>query len=42
MGDEADREPARDSQDLERLLVSRERAGDVDGRAAINWGCHFG
>jgi ketosteroid isomerase-like protein len=26
---------ARDPQDLERLLVSRERAGDVDGMAAL-------
>jgi hypothetical protein len=28
-------EPARDPQDLERLLVSRERAGDVDGMVAL-------
>jgi ketosteroid isomerase-like protein len=35
MADEASREPARDPQDLERLLVSRERAGDVDGMAAL-------
>lgn len=35
MGDEAGREPARDPQDLERLLVTRERAGDVDGMAAL-------
>jgi ketosteroid isomerase-like protein len=35
MGDEPGREPARDPQDLERLLVSRERAGDVDGMAAL-------
>ncbi len=35
MGDEVDREPARDPQDLERLLVSRERAGDVDGMAVL-------
>jgi hypothetical protein len=35
MGDEINREPARDPQDLERLLVSRERAGDVDGMAAL-------
>jgi hypothetical protein len=27
MADEISREPARDPQDLERLLVSRERAG---------------
>ena len=35
MGDEVGREPARDPQDLERLLVSRERAGDLDGMAAL-------
>ena len=35
MADEAGRMPARDPQDLERLLVSRERAGDVDGMAAL-------
>jgi ketosteroid isomerase-like protein len=35
MTDEVGREPARDPQDLERLLVSRERAGDVDGMAAL-------
>src|SRR5260370_35968759 len=35
MGDEVGRVPARDPQDLERLLVSRERAGDVDGMAAL-------
>lgn len=35
MADEVGREPARDPQDLERLLVSRERAGDVDGMAAL-------
>jgi len=35
MSDELSREPARDPQDLERLLVSRERAGDVDGMAAL-------
>jgi ketosteroid isomerase-like protein len=29
------REPARDPQDLERLLVSRQRAGDVDGMVAL-------
>jgi hypothetical protein len=28
------REPARDPQDRERLLVSRQRAGDVDGMVA--------
>ena len=35
MADEVSREPARDPQDLERLLVSRERAGDVDGMVAL-------
>jgi hypothetical protein len=29
------REPARDPQDLERLLVSRQRAGDVEGMVAL-------
>ena len=35
MTDEVSREPARDPQDLEQLLVSRERAGDVDGTTAL-------
>jgi ketosteroid isomerase-like protein len=35
MDDEVGCEPAHDPQDLERLLVSRERAGDVDGMAAL-------
>ncbi len=35
MTDEARREPARDPQELERLLVFRERAGDIDGMAAL-------
>ena len=35
MGDEAGREPARDPQDLERLLVTRQRAGDVEGMVAL-------
>jgi hypothetical protein len=35
MTDEVGYEPARDPQDLERLLVSRERAGDVDGMVAL-------
>src|SRR5229473_3278001 len=35
MADAVSREPARDPQDLERLLVSRERAGDVDGMVAL-------
>ena len=35
MIDQASREPARDPQDLERLLVSRQRAGDIDGMLAL-------
>jgi len=35
MSDEGGRQPARDPQDLEQLLVSRERAGDVDGMTAL-------
>ena len=35
MPDEAGYEPARDPQDLERLLVARERAGDIDGMTAL-------
>ena len=35
MAAEVSREPARDPQDLERLLVSRQRAGDVDGMVAL-------
>src|SRR5262245_15156123 len=35
MADAAGREPARDPQDLERLLVTRERAGDVEGMVAL-------
>jgi hypothetical protein len=35
VADEVSREPARDPQDLERLLVSRQRTGDVDGMAAL-------
>ena len=34
-GKQADREVARDPQDLARLLVSRQRAGDADGMAAL-------
>ena len=30
-----DREPARDPQDLERLLVARQHAGDIDGMVAL-------
>ena len=32
---DADREPARDPQDLERLLVARQRSGDVEGMVAL-------
>lgn len=35
MVDEASRKPARDPQDLEQLLVSRQRAGDIDGMTAL-------
>src|SRR5262245_57754590 len=35
MADDMSREPARDPQDLERLLVSCERAGGVDGMGAL-------
>jgi ketosteroid isomerase-like protein len=35
MADKVIRGPARDPQDLEPLLVSLERAGDVDGMAAL-------
>lgn len=35
MGDEVSGESARNPQDLERLLVFRERAGDVDGMACL-------
>jgi ketosteroid isomerase-like protein len=35
MGNEVSHEPARDPQDLEQLLVSRQRAGDVDGMVAL-------
>jgi hypothetical protein len=35
MVDQASREPARDPQDLERLLVSRQRTGDIDGMLAL-------
>ncbi|RWO84593.1 nuclear transport factor 2 family protein [Mesorhizobium sp.] len=35
MTDEASREPARDPQDLERLLISRQWVGDIDGMAAL-------
>jgi hypothetical protein len=35
VADEASREPARDPQDLERLLVTRQRAGDVEGMVVL-------
>src|SRR5262245_27471077 len=35
MPDNAGREPARDPQDLERMLIPRQRAGDVDGMVAL-------
>ena len=35
MPDKPSREPARDPQDLERLLVSRQHAGDVEGMVAL-------
>ena len=35
MTDEVSREPARDPQDLERLLIARQWMGDVDGMAAL-------
>jgi uncharacterized protein (TIGR02246 family) len=35
MTDGADREPAREPQDLERLLIARQWVGDVDGMAAL-------
>jgi ketosteroid isomerase-like protein len=35
MSDLTGREPIRDPQELERLLVARENAGDVDGMTAL-------
>jgi ketosteroid isomerase-like protein len=35
MADDAPHAPARDPQDLERLLVARQRAGDVEGMVAL-------
>ena len=35
MPDKPSRDPARAPQDLERLLVSRQRAGDVEGMVAL-------
>jgi ketosteroid isomerase-like protein len=33
--DQPDREPARDPQDLERLLIDRQWVGDIDGMVAL-------
>ncbi|OWK19066.1 hypothetical protein AJ88_47900 [Mesorhizobium amorphae CCBAU 01583] len=35
MTDEPDRAPARDPQDLERLLIARQWLGDIDGMIAL-------
>lgn len=35
MTDQPGREPARDPQDLERLLIDRQWAGDIDGMVAL-------
>lgn len=35
MTDDASREPALDPQDLEQLLIFRQRAGDVEGMVAL-------
>lgn len=35
MNEEANRKPASDPQDLARLLVSRQQAGDAEGMAAL-------
>jgi ketosteroid isomerase-like protein len=35
MAEETSREPARDPQDLERLLVLRQRAGNVEGMTVL-------
>ena len=35
MADRASREPARDPLDLERLLIARQHAGDVEGMVAL-------
>lgn len=35
MNERGKREPARDPQDLERLLVARQHAGDIDGMLAL-------
>ena len=35
MTDQSSREPARDPQDLERLLIDRQWVGDIDGMVAL-------
>ena len=35
MTEHANREPARDPQDLERLLIARQHAGEVEGMVAL-------
>lgn len=35
MSDAANREPARDPQDLERMLIDRQWAGDIEGMLAL-------
>ena len=35
MTEQTDRSPARDPQDLERLLIDRQHAGDVEGMVAL-------
>lgn len=35
MTGQSDRKPARDPQDLERLLIARQHAGDVEGMVAL-------
>ena len=35
MGEETSREPARDPQDLERLLVARQRVGNIEGMMVL-------
>ncbi|RRI07866.1 hypothetical protein EH240_01100 [Mesorhizobium tamadayense] len=35
MSDAASREPARDPQDLERMLIERQWAGDIEGMLAL-------
>ena len=35
MSDESSSEPARDPQELERLLVARQRAGNIEGMMVL-------